>query len=152
MTMDLDIIIEHKKLNKQDFVQSLSQNGFDITLSDLEGLEEKSHCTFYPKNSSFRIDLKGNYTELETESIEMSIRTRYDSIDIQIDNPINFILYKLKFGSEQDIEDAYAVYAHNNDSLEDEEIIKRSKIIRVEEEIRNFLEKANEFIKQEKNA
>ena len=82
----------------------------------------------------------------------MSIRKRYDSIDIQIDNPINFILYKLKFGSEQDIEDAYAVYAHNKDSLEDEEIIKRSKIIRVEEEIRNFLEKANEFIKQEKNA
>ena len=32
MTMDLDIIIEYKKLNKQDFVQSLSQNGFDITL------------------------------------------------------------------------------------------------------------------------
>jgi len=149
MTMGLDIIIEHKKLNKQGFVKYLSQNGFDITLNDLEGLEEKTHCTFYPNNSSFRIDLKGNYTELEDESINMSIRTRYDGIDVQIDSPINLILYKLKFGSEQDIEDAFAVYAYNKDSLNDEVLMKRSKIIGVEDKIKAFLKEANELIQQE---
>ena len=149
MTMDLDIIIEHKKLNKQDFVKYLSQNGFDITLTDLEGLAEKTHCTFYPINSPFRIDLKGSYTRLEKESIEMSLLLKYDNIEVQIDNPINLILYKLKFGSEQDIEDAFAVYSHNKDYLKDEELIERSKIIGVENEIIQFLVKANEFIKLE---
>jgi len=150
MTMDLDIIVEYRKLNRQDFVNHLSQNGFDITLTDLEGLDNNSHCTFYPVNSSFRIDLKGDYSDLEKDSIEMALRLKYDNIDVQIDNPLNLILYKLKFGSEQDIEDAFAVYAHNKDNLKDEELVERSKIIGVDNKIKKFLVEANKFIKQEK--
>ncbi len=150
MTMDLDIIIDHTELNRQDFVDSMSQNGFDITLTDLDGLDEKAHCTFYPKNSSFRIDLKGIYSILEKESIEMAIDFTFDEISVKIDNPINLILYKLKLGSEQDYEDALAVYAHNEENFKDEDLRIRAKNIGVENYIEKFLKEVKKYIKAER--
>lgn len=152
MTMDLDLIINHSKLKKQDFVNSMSNRGFDITLSDLDGLDEQSHCTFYPKNSSFRIELKGNYSRLENESIEMAIDFKFDEVEVKIDNPINMIPYKLKFGSEQDYEDALAVYAHNEDNFTDQDLQLRAKSIGVENLIDKFIEEAKEFIREENDS
>ena len=151
MTMDLDIIIDHTKLDRIDFVDSMIQEGFDITLTDLEGLDSNEHCTFYPKNSAFRIDLKGSYSELERESIEMSIDFTFDEVQVKIDNPINLILYKLKYGSDQDYEDALAVYAHNEEKIQEKVLKKRSKKIGVEKALENFLLEVKKYIKEEKH-
>ncbi len=109
-TMDIEIILDHTKLNREDFVNFLEKNNFDASLSDLEGLDEKSQCTFFYRKGMFRIDIKGVYSDLEKESINMPIEGIYNDIKLKIDNPVNIVLFKHKFGSEQDYEDALAVF------------------------------------------
>ena len=43
----------------------------------------------------FKIDLKGEYTDSEKQTIEMAIDSVYDDLVIKVANPINTILHKL---------------------------------------------------------
>ena len=38
-TLDVDIILDHSKLNREDFINYLQKNGFDATEADLEGFD-----------------------------------------------------------------------------------------------------------------
>ena len=148
-TMDVDIIVDHTKLDREDFVEYLQKNNFDASLTDLEGFDEKSHCSFFYKTGMFRIDVKGAYSELELESIDMAIDGIYNDIKLKINNPVNLILYKLQFGSEQDYEDALAVYIRNKERIDTNFLKEKAKRMNIENQLNLFLKDITEFLKKE---
>lgn len=149
ITMDIDIILDHTKLNRKDFVNFLQKNNFDASLNDLEGLDEKSHCTFFYKEGMFRIVVKGVYSNLEQESIDMAIEGIYNNIKLKIDNPVNIVLFKLKFGSEQDYEDALAVFIRNKERIDIEFLKEKSKRMNISKQLDSFIIEIEDFMKKE---
>ena len=150
LTMDIDIILDHTRIDRKDFITYLQKNNFDATLDDLIGFDEKSHCSFFYKKGMFRIDIKGAYSELERESIKMAITGIYNDIKLKIDNPMNLILFKLKYGSEQDYEDALAVYIRNQEKIDHEFMEEKAKKINIKEKLDSFLEITKDFLEGEK--
>ncbi len=148
-TMDIDIILDHTKLDREDFVNFLGKNNFDASLNDLEGLDEKSHCTFFYREGMFRIDIKGVYSNLEQESIDMAIEGIYNDIKLKIDNPVNIVLFKLKFGSEQDYEDALAVFIRNKERMDIEFLKEKSKKMNISKQLDSFIIEIEDFMKRE---
>ncbi|MHA1353222.1 MAG: hypothetical protein ACTSPP_10595, partial [Candidatus Heimdallarchaeaceae archaeon] len=112
-----------------------------------EGFDEQTHCSIFYKEGMFRIDIKGVYSALEKESIAKSIDGLYDGISIKIDNPQNIVLFKLKYGSEQDYEDALAVYIRNMDIINKEELKEKAKEMSVSAKLELFLNEVESFLK-----
>jgi hypothetical protein len=146
MTLDIDIIVDHSKIDREDFITYLTENGFDANLLDLAGFDDHTHCSFFLKRGMFRIDMKGMYSQAEKESIEMAVDSVFNNVKVKINHPINIILYKLLFGSEQDYEDALAVYARMKDSINHAHLKERAIQLQLSLQLSEFLEKANELI------
>lgn len=149
MTMDVDIILDHTKLNREEFVNYLRKNNFDASLDDFIGFDEESHCTFFYKTGMFRIDVKGIYSSLDQESIERAIVGIYNDIKLKISNPVDLILFKLKFGSEQDYEDALAVYIRNKERIDHNFLTKKALKMEIKDELDSFLKRITTFLEKE---
>lgn len=147
-TQDIDFIIEHKKLDKPDFISYLQENDFDATLIDLDGFEEKSHCTFYIKGSSMRIDIKGVYSSQEQESIDMALDFEVDDFKIRIDHPLNTILYKIQYDSDIDYEDAISVYVRYKDSIDMDFLFTKAKEMNIYDDLTEFIKEIEGFLKE----
>ena len=73
MTTDVDIILNHERIQRENFVKYLVSEGFDANIRDFDGFDEEGHCSIFFKEGMFRIDIKGTYSELDHESIEMAL-------------------------------------------------------------------------------
>ena len=121
----------------------------DASLDDFIGFDEESHCTFFYKTGMFRIDVKGIYSSLDHESIERAIVGIYNDIKLKISNPVDLILFKLKFGSEQDYEDALAVYIRNKERIDHNFLKKKALKMEIKDELDSFLKRIATFLEKE---
>ena len=122
---------------------------FDASLDDFIGFDEESHCTFFYKTGMFRIDVKGIYSSLDQESIERAIVGIYNDIKLKISDPVDLILFKLKFGSEQDYEDALAVYIRNKERIDHNFLTKKALKMEIKDELDSFLKRITTFLEKE---
>jgi len=150
-TMDVDIILDHTKLDTENFVTYLKENNFDASVNDFEGFDEKTHCSFFFKTGMFRMDIKGVYSDLDAESISMAINGIYNGIKIKINNPANLILFKLKFGSEQDYEDAISVYIRHKEKIDLKFLKEKAQKMQLSSNLDSFLEEIRTFLEKEGN-
>ncbi|MHA1420396.1 MAG: nucleotidyltransferase [Candidatus Heimdallarchaeaceae archaeon] len=148
-TMDVDIILDHTKLDTENFVTYLKENNFDASVNDFEGFDEKTHCSFFFKTGMFRMDIKGVYSDLDAESISMAINGIYNGIKIKINNPANLILFKLKFGSEQDYEDAISVYIRHKEKIDLKFLKEKAQKMQISSNLDSFLEEIRAFLEKE---
>lgn len=148
-TMDLDIILDHTKLDREDFIAYLQKNNFDANLNDLVGFDEKTHCNFFYREGMFKIDIKGIYSELDSESIEMAVTGIYNGIKLKVNHPANIIVFKISFGSEKDYEDALTVYIQNFEKIDDVFLLKKADKMKIKKEMQQFLNQVNDFLKRE---
>lgn len=108
-TMDADFIIDQHKLNIDDFVEYLSDKGYEISSEEfLIGFKERTNITIW--SGFFRIDLKGIYNSFAKKTMEMAVSIPLFDIEIKIDSPELLIVSKICYGSEQDFEDAASIY------------------------------------------
>ncbi|MHA1685643.1 MAG: DUF6036 family nucleotidyltransferase [Candidatus Heimdallarchaeaceae archaeon] len=149
-TNDIDIIVDHEKVNREDFVEYLQSKRFDVRLEDLEGFDLKEHCTMFFSEYQFRVDLKGIYSESEKDAIENAVLTEFNDIKLRVANPISTIIFKLAFGSEQDYEDALAVYVRNMDKMDLKHLWHEAKKRGVHKELKKLIREVDNFLKQEK--
>ncbi|MCG3257558.1 MAG: nucleotidyltransferase [Candidatus Heimdallarchaeota archaeon] len=149
MTNDVDIILNHEEIQREDFVRYLVKEGFDANLGDFDGFDEESHCSIFFKEGMFRIDIKGTYSDLDTESIEMATDEIFNGIPVKINHPINTILFKLKFGSEQDYEDALAVYVRNKEKIDHNFLAKKASKMKIKKELDSFIDEVNSYLMDE---
>ncbi|MCG3227213.1 MAG: hypothetical protein H7645_09850 [Candidatus Heimdallarchaeota archaeon] len=149
MTTDVDIILNHERIQREDFVKYLVNDGFDANIRDFDGFDEEGHCSIFFKEGMFRIDIKGTYSELDHESIEMALDETFNNIPVKINHPVNTILFKLKFGSEQDYEDALAVYIRNKERIDHKFLEEKAHKMRISKELDSFLDGINSFLEKE---
>lgn len=146
-TDDIDIIIDHHKIDREHFIQYLRENGFDANISDLEALDENLHASIFLKDQMFRIDLKGKNTQKDQDSINGAVDAIFDTVPIKIDHPQSLVLNKLIFGSEQDFEDALAVYVRNPKLIDLDKLRTQAKIHGIEKITKEFIQEIEEFFR-----
>ena len=149
-TLDIDIILNHKLIDRKDFIKYLQENGFDATIEDLDGFDLEEICTFFLEEGMFKVDLKGKYKETDKQSIQMAIDSYYGDLEIKVANPINTILHKLKMGSEQDYEDALAVYVRNSETIDMNLLRKIANQMNIKNKLKDFLNEIERILKEEK--
>lgn len=111
-TFDIDLIIDHKKLDLLPFVDFLESIDMATSMDDIEAaIRERSHASIlFKQKPVLRIDFKGIYSSMDREAIMTSRKVIIDGNPVNIGSPENLIAHKLKFGSERDLEDALVVY------------------------------------------
>lgn len=111
-TFDIDLIIDHNKIDLSSFVRFLKKIDMLIEREDIEiAIKEKSHSSIiYSPKPSLRVNLKGVYTIEDKEAILTSKKINITNTTINICSPENLIAHKLKFGSDRYIEDALIVF------------------------------------------
>jgi len=144
-TQDVDIIIDHSKLDIADFVDYLKDNNVQCSKDDLQqAFENKQHSNvnFY-KNTVFRLDIKGIYSEHEKLAVEERYKQHWKGLVIYIDDIHNLIINKLRFGSQQDQEDALATLLRNIEKIDVKKLKQRAKDNEVSQELEYLFEKAD---------
>lgn len=118
-TMDIDYIIQLKDRDIPGLVKFFQDNGFFADEYDMRAaFEEKSHCTVEDKETMFRLDIKGVYSEMEERALRNKKKTELDGTVIYIASPEDTIANKLLFSREQDFKDALGIYVRQQDNLD----------------------------------
>ena len=141
-TDDIDIILDHKKLNVTDFVSFLTDNDFFADIEDFKGFQSQDHCTIFFKDGLFRIDIIGIYDQDNQISIDRAVLIDFFGIKIKIDNPESLIAHKLLFGSDQDIEDAYAIIVRLDNKINKESLLWYAERLDVIDKLKELLKKS----------
>lgn len=143
-TEDIDLIIDQNSLNIKDFVKHLTVNNFFADESDFEGFKSKDHCTLFYKDGMFRIDIIGIYNEDNQISIDEAKTFQFQGIEIKIDSPESLIAHKIQFGSQQDYEDASAIYARLREKIDLKILFKNAERLKITDELKSFLTYMND--------
>ena len=123
-TNDVNVVIDHTKLDINDFVEFLNKNDYDITVYEVEtGFKDKSNITIYYE--SYRIDLVGLFRSSQITQIKHATKFKIFDLDLLIDSPETSIANKLSFGSLQDFEDALSVFIRIPIDLQKLELVAR---------------------------
>ena len=67
----------------------------------------------------------------------------FQGFDVKFDNPINLVAFKLYFGSEQDFEDALAVYVRNKNIIDLEKLRQLCSELNVSDLLNEMLDELN---------
>lgn len=140
-TEDIDLIIDHSKLNVMEFVSYLKENNFLAENNDFLGFESKDHCTIFYKDGLFRIDIIGSYTKDNEISINESVFVELFGIKMRIDSPESLIAHKLVFASDQDIEDAYAILIRLDNKIDKDILLWHAERLNVIDKLKQLLKK-----------
>jgi hypothetical protein len=74
----------------------LKENGFHADEYDMRAaLKEKSHCTVEDKDTMFRLDIKGVYSEMDERALRNKRKVDLNDIAIWIATPEDTIVNKL---------------------------------------------------------
>ena len=98
-----------------------------------------------------RIDIKGVYSSQEQESIDMALEFEVDNYKIKIDNPLNTILYKIKYDSDIDYEDAMSVYVRYKDSIDMDLLFSKAKEMNIYNALSEFIKETEGYLKEISN-
>lgn len=139
-TSDIDVIIDHTSIDLEKFVELLQNNGFDATINDMKNFKDKLHVNFFDKESMFRIDVKGIYSDKDKESINEAANIEFNNIKLRIDSFENLIINKLLFGSQIDIEDALATLTKNYPQIDLDLLYKKANKLGVSEELKELID------------
>jgi hypothetical protein len=140
-TDDIDFIIDHRKLNINHFVSYLKKNNFFADEEDFLGFQTQDHCTIFFKDGLFRVDIIGVYNEDNQISINQATKISFFEIQINIDNPESLIAHKLLFGSDQDIEDAYAILIRLKDQISIDFLFSNAERLKVKKKLKKLLKR-----------
>lgn len=118
-TMDIDYIIQLENENIPELIKFLQKNGFHADEYDMRtAIKERSHCTVEDKETMFRLDIKGVYSEMDERALRNKRKVAINDIAIWIASPEDTIANKLVFAREQDILDALGIYVRQYDILD----------------------------------
>ncbi len=141
-TMDIDYVIQLEDENIPVLIEFLQENGFHADEYDMRAaLREKSHCTVEDKDTMFRLDIKGVYTEMDERTLRNKRKVDLNDIAIWIASPEDTIVNKLVFAREQDVKDALGILVRQYDVLDIGYLENTAKKIGVYDSLRELREK-----------
>jgi hypothetical protein len=142
-TTDVDVIaaIDTGKIPK--IVAGFRRAGFVASAQDLhDALVEGSHVTIHDTRSVYRIDLVPARTEAHREALRTKRRVAWRGRRLPFAAPEHTIVMKLRWGSEQDLEDALAMYLRQRKKLDLRAMRSFARRSRAERALRKLEERA----------
>src|SRR5437016_10688834 len=118
-TTDVDVIaaIEARQIPK--IVAGFQKSGFLVSAQDLhDTLTEGGHVTVQDKRSTYRIDLVPASTAAHREALRTRRHVAWRRLRLPMAAPEHTIVMKLRWGSEQDLEDAVGIYGRQKKKLD----------------------------------
>lgn len=141
-TMDIDYVIRIADENIPELIKFLQQNGFHADEYDMRAaFKEGSHCTVEDKETMFRLDIKGVYSEMDERALRNKRMVKLDETVVWIASPEDTIVNKLVFAREQDLKDALGIFVRQYDALDVDYLEETAKKNGVYDELRDLRKK-----------
>lgn len=117
-TTDVDVIAAIDAGRIPKIVAGFQRSGFFASAQDLhDALVEGGHVTIQDTRSTYRIDLVPASTDAHRETLKTKRRVAWRGRRLPFAAPEHTIVMKLRWGSEQDLEDALAIYLRQKERL-----------------------------------
>ncbi len=118
-TTDVDVIAAVERGRIPKIVEGFRRAGFMTSAQDLhDALIEGGHVTVHDTRSAYRIDLVPARTEAHRQALRTKRRIAWRGRRLPLAAPEHTIVMKLRWGSEQDLEDALAIYLRQEGKLD----------------------------------
>ncbi len=118
-TEDVDVLVAFRGADVPGLLSELHRRGFRASEPDLRAaLSEGEHCTIDDTRSEYRIYPSSAASASAQHALRYRVSVRSRGVDLPIARPEHTVVMKLKFGSEQDIEDAMAIYLRQKDRMD----------------------------------
>ena len=132
VTGDIDFLIEVKQKDIKPFIDFLNEHDFYADPEDIEiAFNEKSHFSALEKESSFRLDIKGIYTENDRLTLKNRRGIDLEGTLIFMASPEDTIANKLVNGSNQDMEDAKWIFLRQYPRIDFDQLEQRCSGLKV---------------------
>ncbi len=139
-THDVDLIVVFNDETIEKFAEFMNKNDFYVDVDDIRAaLKERSHFSVLDNQSNYRLDVKGIYSDLDSETFSRRREITAYGQKIWINSPEDTIIFKLKFGSEQDFTDAEKVFMQQKGNLDRAYIEKKVKELKLEKEYKKLI-------------
>ncbi len=118
-TTDVDVIAAIEPGNIPKVVEGFRRAGFVVSAQDLhDALVEGGHVTIHDTRSVYRIDLVPARTTAHREALRTKRRVAWRGRRLPFAAPEHTIAMKLRWGSEQDLEDALGILVRQRGRLD----------------------------------
>lgn len=118
-TTDVDVIAAIEAGQIPKIVAGFQKSGFFVSAQDLhDALVEGGHVTIQDKHSTYRIDLVPACTVAHRETLRTKRQVVWRRRRLPMAAPEHTIVMKLRWGSEQDLEDALGIYLRQKEALD----------------------------------
>ncbi len=119
-TEDVDVLVAYGEKDVSKLLSEFWRRGFRVSEGDLQAaLLAGEHRTIDDTRSDYRIDLSSGATSSARHALRSAIVVRYGAVGLPLARPEHTIVMKLKFGSEQDLEDALSIYLRQKGHLDE---------------------------------
>jgi hypothetical protein len=144
-TTGVDMIINFDKTDPEKIQNSLREEGFDVTLADIQkALTEKSHFTVFDTQSPYRLDVQGVYNTLDEASFKGRRKSTLFGEQAWVESPEDLIIAKLVYGSPQDLEDDLAILIRQKPKLDIDYLKRQAAKNKVTSKLGELLESTEE--------
>lgn len=142
-TRDVDVLARLTPANVAPLAADFRREGFFASEEDLRAaLMEGGHSSLEDSRSPLRIDLVPIATDSAEHALRHSVQVRWKGIEFPVATPEHTIVMKLKFGSDQDIEDAFGILAERWNTLDVPEMVGFARRERVLTALQELLDEA----------
>ncbi len=118
-TTDVDVIASFEPRKIPKIVEGFRRAGFVASAQDLhDALVEGGHVTVHDTRSVYRIDLVPACTNAHREALRTKRRVAWRGRRLPFAAPEHTIVMKLRWGSQQDLEDTLAMYVRQRRKLD----------------------------------
>ena len=123
---DLIIILKDDDIKK--FSAFCKKNKLDADEYEIKkAFKERSHVTIFDIDSTYRIDIKGVYSELDKITFSRRKKIKFRDFEMWVNTAEDAILAKLVYGGYQDINDVKSIILRRGKKIDFDYLKKQAK-------------------------
>jgi len=145
-TTAVDVIAAIEAQQIPTIVAGFQKSGFFVSAQDLhDALTEGGHVTVQDKRSTYRIDLVPASTAAHRETLRTRRHVAWRRLRLPMAAPEHTIVMKLRWGSEQDLEDTLGIYVRQKKTLDSRAMRNFARRHGVTRELKGLEERARDL-------
>lgn len=119
-TSDIDALLDLREQDVVRLAEALAQEGLTASAADFrDTLREGGHVTIFDPESAFHVDAKLCRTPGERDQVRDASEVPFHGSRLRFARPEDTVVYKLLYGSPQDLADAATILARQGSSLDE---------------------------------
>lgn len=123
-TSDVDALLDVNDATAARLAETLASEGLNASFADFhEVLREGGHVTIFDPESSFHVDAKLCRTQGERDQVRDAAEVEFHGSRLRFARAEDTIVYKLVYGSPQDVADAATILARQSGRLDEQRML-----------------------------